>query len=512
MNAPALFSQGNDGPSRVSVAPPGGGAGEARPWGQSVMPPGIDPAPARSDGLAERFARQRATFATEPSPTLEVRQDRLARLLALLEEDGDALLEAIDRDFDGRSCTESRLIELFPAIEGVRYARRHLKAWMRPERRHVSIWFQPARAEVHYRPRGVVGIVVPWNYPLFLAIGPLTAALAAGNRAMVKLSEFTPAFSVAFSAIVAKHFSADEVAVIEGDAEVAKRFVALPFDHLLFTGSTAVGRQVTRAAAENLTPVTLELGGKSPAILTDGFDVAMAAQRIVVGKLINAGQTCVAPDYVLLPEERREAFVTAAQAAARKLYGDGTSPDYASIISKRHHARLADLVADAKAMGARAVPLLGVDTLPGRRMAPVLLTGVRPDMRVMQEEIFGPVLPVLGYRTLDEALAFINGRDRPLALYVFDDDRRRAERILAGVPAGGAAINDCLLQVVQDDLPFGGIGASGMGAYHGPEGFKTFSHAQGVFRQSRFNTLPLLHPPFGERARRILNLMLRRWS
>jgi acyl-CoA reductase-like NAD-dependent aldehyde dehydrogenase len=478
------------------------------------MPPGIDPAPARPAGPAELFARQRAAFAREPAPALDVRQDRLARMLRLLDEDADDLLAAIDRDFDGRSCTESRLIELFPSVEAVRYARRRLKAWMKPERRHVSIWFLPARAEVHYRPRGVVGIVVPWNYPLFLAIGPLTAALAAGNRALVKLSEFTPAFSAAFAEAVARHFSADEVGVVQGDAEVARRFVALPFDHLLFTGSTAVGRQVMRAAAENLTSVTLELGGKSPAILTDRFDVETAAQRIVVGKLINAGQTCVAPDYVLLPEDRRDAFVAAAQAAARKLYGDGTTADYASIVSERHHARLVALVEEARAHGAQVVPLLGdaaASALPGRKLAPVLLTGVTSAMQVMQEEIFGPILPVLTYRKLEEAIDFVNGRDRPLALYVFADDRAHADTILAAVPAGGAAINDCLLQVAQDDLPFGGIGASGIGAYHGPEGFKAFSHAQGVFRQSRFNTLPLLHPPYGERARRLLDFMLRRW-
>ncbi|HEX5393173.1 MAG TPA: coniferyl aldehyde dehydrogenase [Rhodocyclaceae bacterium] len=456
------------------------------------------------------FDAQRRAFAVERSPTLAVRLDRLARLQQMLDAEGDALLAAIDLDFSGRSPTESQIIELFPSLEGIRYARRHLARWMKPERRHVSFWFAPARAEVRYQPKGVVGIVVPWNYPLFLAIGPLTAALAAGNRAMLKLSEYCPRFSAAFAAAVSRHFSPEEVAVVEGSAKVAQHFVALPFDHLLFTGSTAVGRHVMTAAAKSLTPVTLELGGKSPVILGEDFPIASAAQRIVFAKLTNGGQTCVAPDYVLLPQARRDEFIAAARAAASQLYGSGTS-DYASIVSDRHHTRLKSLMEEARANGAHVELLLEKDALPGRKMAPAILTNVTRDMGVMREEIFGPLLPVLTYSQLDEALAFINAGDRPLALYVFDNDPARIDRILASTHSGGVAINDGLLQVAQDDLPFGGIGASGMGAYHGPEGFKTFSHARGIFRQSSINSMPLLYPPYGKRTAWILRLMLRRW-
>ena len=464
-----------------------------------------------SAAVEQTLALQRAAFAREPMPSFAVRADRLDRLQRLIEIEGEGLLAAIDRDFDGRSVTESQLIELFPSLESVRYARRNLRRWMRPERRRVSIWLRPARAEVVYQPRGVVGIVVPWNYPLFLGAGPLAGALAAGNRVMLKMSELTPNFSLCFAHCVAKHFSPEEVSVVLGDADAARHFVSLPFDHLLFTGSTAVGRHVMRAAADHLTPVTLELGGKSPAIVADDFDLATAAQRIVFCKLLNAGQTCVAPDYVLVPESRCDAFVSAARHAAKKLHPDGARPDYGSIVSVSHHARLVAMLNEAVASGATAWPLFDDAVLTGRRLAPVALTGVTGDMRLMQEEIFGPLLPVVTYRHLDEAIAFVNGRARPLALYVFSNQERLVDRVLSSTHSGGAAVNDCMLQIAVDDLPFGGIGPSGIGAYRGPEGFRTFSHARSVLRQARFNPLPLLHPPYGMLARRLLRLMLWRW-
>lgn len=457
------------------------------------------------------FTAQKLAFSRGPYPSLAARRDRLVRLRRMLESEGDALLTAIDRDFAGRSLHESQLIELFPSLEGIRYAERHLHRWMKPQRRHVSLWFAPARAEVQYQPKGVVGIVAPWNYPLFLAVGPLTAALAAGNRAMVKLSEYCPAFGEAFAAAIARHFAPDEVAVILGDADVARHFTALPFDHLLFTGSTEVGRHVMAAAAKNLTPVTLELGGKSPAIIGDDFPIATAARRIVFAKLANAGQTCVAPDYLLLPASRRDAFVAAAQEAARSLYAKAER-DYAGIITDTQRKRLQALLEDAIAQGARAVPLLDSAPLPGRRLAPQLILDADRSMKIMQEEIFGPLLPVLTYDRIEDALAYVNEGARPLALYVFDHDRSRVDAILAATHSGGVAVNDCLFHVAQDDLPFGGIGASGMGAYHGPEGFKTFSHARGVFRQFRFTGTALLHPPYEGRARLMLKVLLRRWG
>lgn len=466
---------------------------------------------ADADFLVRCFESQRQAFFAEPESPLAQRLDRLSRLEQLLRCHVDEISSAIDADFSGRSPVETRLLELFPSLQGVAYARENLRCWMRPDRRQVSLWFMPGRAEVIWQPLGVVGIVVPWNYPLYLTIGPLVAALAAGNRAMVKLSEFTPGFAKTFADLVARYFSAEEVCVIRGDAEMAARFTALPLDALLFTGSTAVGRHVMRAAAENLTPVTLELGGKSPVLISPGFDLGLAARRIALGKLLNAGQTCVAPDYVMVPEGQQEVFARAMQMAASALYGDGRTTDYASIISDHHHARLLGLLEDARHRGAKCQPLLtGDDSMCGRKLMPYVLLDVPPEARVMQEEIFGPLLPVIPYKTLEQAIAWINGRDRPLALYLFDNDRARVNRTLAVTRSGGVTVNDCMLHVAQDDLPFGGVGASGMGHYHGQEGFCTFSKARSVFRQRRFNTLPLLAPPYGLWTQRLLRLMLGR--
>ncbi len=460
--------------------------------------------------LEALFHAQRLAFAADPLPNAQTRRRHLSSLADLLRRNTNEIAAAIDADFGGRPRDETRLLEFFPSLEAIRYARSRLAGWMRPERRHVSIWFQPGRAEVRYQPLGVVGILVPWNYPLYLALGPLVAALAAGNRAMLKMSEYTPEFGVLFERLIAKTFPPDLVCVVNGDAQTASAFANLPFDHLLFTGSAPVGRVVMAAAARNLTPVTLELGGKSPAIVAAGFDIATAARRIVFGKLANAGQTCVAPDYVLLPRGEEQAFLAAARAHAVKLYGDAASPDYASIAHERHYGRLQALVEDARAKGARIEPLLPPGMACGRRMTPQAVLGVTRAMRIAQEEIFGPILPIVPYDSLDEAIAYVNEQDRPLALYLFDNDRRRAEALLDRTASGGVTLNDCMLHICQDDLPFGGIGPSGMGRYHGREGFLAFSQQRGVFRQRRLNTLPLLLPPYGRKlAERIIALMLR---
>lgn len=471
----------------------------------------MDPVRHDAPSLAALLERQRQAFLVDPLPSLAVRRDRLRRLAELLHECRDEIAAAIDVDFAGRPPTETALLEIFPSLEGLAHARRHLARWMRDERRRVSLWFLPGRAELRWQPLGVVGVIVPWNYPLYLAVGPLTAALAAGNRAMVKMSEHTPCFSALFARLVAARFAADELAVVEGDAVVAQAFAALPFDHLLFTGSTAVGRQVMRSAADRLVPVTLELGGKSPVLVAPGFDLALAARRIAHAKLLNAGQTCVAPDYVLVRRGEEERFVAELRHAAGALFGDGRTPDYAAIISDRQRARLQALLDQARALGARCVPLLGDGTpLAGRHLLPQALLDVPPEADVMREEIFGPLLPVLPYDDVDGALDFINARPRPLALYLFDDDRARIDRCIAVTRSGGVTVNDCMLHVAQDDLPFGGIGDSGVGHYHGAEGFRTFSKARPVFRQGRFSALPLLAPPYGERTRRLLALMLGR--
>jgi acyl-CoA reductase-like NAD-dependent aldehyde dehydrogenase len=390
---------------------------------------------------------------------------------------------------------------------------------MRPERRGTSIPFWPGRNQIVWQPKGVVLIISPWNYPLSLAIGPLAAALAAGNRAVLKPSEFTPATSDLLKRRLEGALGAGCVSVATGGPDVAQALCRLPFDHILFTGSTAVGKKVMAAAAENLTPVTLELGGKSPAIVHPDYDLAIAACRIARGKLMNAGQTCIAPDYALVQESAVEAFAQQYREAARRLYPRLIdNRDYTAIINQRHYDRLQALVADAGAKGARVEPIdPGAELDAGeigssntRKIAPVVLSGVTDDMAIMQEEIFGPLLPIVGYRTIDEAIDYVRRRPRPLALYYFDDDSVRVQRMLELTVSGGVTINDTIYHFAQEQLPFGGSGPSGMGAYHGREGFRTFSHGKGVFFQSRLTLTSLLAPPYGAWFNRLTRLALRR--
>ncbi len=460
--------------------------------------------------LASAFARQ-ADRRGEPLD-LAARQDALRRLEALVRGNADGFCAAMQSDFGARSAHETRLLEVFPSIEAIRHARRHVKRWMRPQKRSTGLWFRPGRSRVVFQPLGVVGIVVPWNYPLYLAMGPVVAALAAGNRALVKMSEAAPATGELLAKLIQQHFDPAILSIINGGPDAAREFVALPFDHLLFTGSTEVGRQVMRAAAENLTPVTLELGGKSPAIVGRDIPIGEAAARIAYGKCLNAGQTCIAPDYALVPEERVDEFVNAAAAAIATLYPSlAGNPDYTAIVNGRHCARLRGYLEDAAARGARIVEVnpAGEDFSASPKMAPRLLTGVTDEMRVMQEEIFGPLLPVVPYRTLDDALAYVNARPRPLALYVFDHDRRAIDRVIAGTVSGGVTVNETILHVAQEDLPFGGVGPSGMGEYHGREGFETFSKRKAVFFQSRFSGLKLFRPPYGRRFEALAKFLFR---
>jgi acyl-CoA reductase-like NAD-dependent aldehyde dehydrogenase len=464
--------------------------------------------------LVDAFETLRAGYAAEPFPEWHRRRDRLRALAALLREQTDALAQAVSQDFGHRSADETRLLEIFPSLEGIKHARRHLRRWMRPQRRSVSLWFKPGRAMLLPQPLGVVGIIVPWNYPIYLAIGPMTAALAAGNRVMLKLSEFTPATTRLFAQLLAARFRPDEVAVVGGDAEVGKAFAQLPFDHLLFTGSTAVGRAVMQSAAEQLTPVTLELGGKSPAIVAPAYPVHKAAERILAGKCLNAGQTCIAPDYALVPEADVDAFVAAARQYVISAYPDiMRSPDYTSMATHRQFHRMLDYLHEARTRGARVLPL-STSTADGddetRRVPPVILLDAPADLHVMRHEIFGPILPVVPYRSLDDAIEYVNARPRPLALYLFDHDRADIDRVLARTVSGGVTINDTILHIAQDDLPFGGVGPSGMGHYHGREGFETFSKLKPVFFQSRLNGMGLFKPPYGKRFRTLVGLLLRK--
>jgi acyl-CoA reductase-like NAD-dependent aldehyde dehydrogenase len=461
--------------------------------------------------LAQAFAQQQSQRDAGPGLDAAARMRALRALEQLVRENMMALCAAVDRDFRGRSQSETQLLEIFPSLEAIRHARRHLHGWMSPRRAPTNFWFLPGRSRVLLQPLGVVGVVVPWNYPIYLALGPLVGALAAGNRVMIKMSESAPATGELLARLVAERFDPALVTVVNGGPDVARAFTALPFDHLLFTGSTAVGRHVMRAAAENLTPVTLELGGKSPAIVGRDIDVAEAADRIIFGKCLNAGQTCIAPDYALVPRDRIEAFCGAAAATVARMYPRLLdNPDYSAIIDDRHRARLTGYLDEARGGGARVVELnpAGEDFAASPKMAPALVLGAPHDSRLMTEEIFGPLLPVVGYDTLDEAIAYVNARPRPLALYVFDHDRAAVERVLERTVSGGVSVNETLMHIAQDELPFGGVGPSGMGEYHGRAGFETFSKRKAVFYQSRLNGLRLFRPPYGKRFASLVKLLL----
>lgn len=465
----------------------------------------------RQDVLGERFQLQRAAFEKQPFPDLSVRKDRLKRLLALTEQHEAETCAAINADFGSRSTHETRLAELFVVRAGIRHTLSHLKGWMRERRVATTLPFLPGRNRLMPQPLGVVGIVSPWNYPFQLAVAPVTAALAAGNRVLVKPSELTPAFSALLAKLAEEHFAPDELSVITGDAEMGKAFVSMPFDHLLFTGSTSVGRHVAMAAAANLTPVTLELGGKSPAIFDPSCDLDAATASIAYGKLLNAGQTCIAPDYLLVPKGQAGTVAAKLATAVARLYPTlRDNPDYTAIISDRHFQRLRAMIAEARDAGADVTEInpAGEDLgTTSRKLLPTLVRNAGPDLRLMREEIFGPVLPIVEYATVDEAIGHVNQADRPLALYWFGNDSGNRQRILRETVAGGVTINDCMLHLVQENQPFGGVGASGMGAYHGEWGFRTFSKEKPVFLQSRLSAGAMLRPPYGKTFERLFGLL-----
>jgi acyl-CoA reductase-like NAD-dependent aldehyde dehydrogenase len=451
-----------------------------------------------------------------PSSEAE-RRGLLQSLRRLVSASAPMFVEAIASDYGYRPSSETLLAEVVPALMMVRAALANLTAWMRPERRGRSILFWPGRNEVHRQPKGVVLIISTWNYPLLLTVGPLTAALAAGNRVIVKPSELTPSTSALLKRRLEGELGSDRVTVALGGPEVAEGLCRLPFDHILFTGSTSVGKKVMAAAAQNLVPVTLELGGKSPAIVHADCDLPRAVERIVRGKLLNAGQTCIAPDYALVPRNRIEDFLHLFRETASRFYPRILdNPDYTSIINDRHYARLLALIEDARNKGARIETIDTADELAGaagspqsRKIAPAAIAGVTNAMAITREEIFGPLLPVIAYDKLEEAIAYVNARPRPLALYYFDTDRGRIRHILQSTVAGGVTVNDTLYHIAQDELPFGGVGMSGMGSYHGRDGFDTFSHAKGTFRQTRLASADLLTPPYDAWFRRIVRFVIR---
>ena len=468
---------------------------------------------AKSD-LNAILNKQRSAFEAARPEALSVRKDRVKRAIALLVDHQDALCDAMSEDFGNRSREQSLLTDIMGTVNFGKYCLKRLDGWAKPEKRHVQfpLGLMGAKAEVRYEPKGVIGILSPWNFPVNLSFGPLMQVLAAGNRAMIKPSEFTEATSELSKELCAKYFDEAEVAFVTGGPDVAGEFSSLPFDHLVFTGSTATGQKVMEAAAKNLVPVTLELGGKSPVFLGKSADLTRAGERIAMGKMMNAGQICLAPDYMYVPEEQEEGAIAAVELGARAMYPTLLeNDDYASIVTDKHFDRLQGMVEDARDKGAEVLEINpgneDFGSTNSRKMPLTILKNVTDDMQAMQEEIFGPVLPVKTYKAIDEAVDYVNGRDRPLGLYYFGTDSDEREQVLTRTISGGVTVNDVIFHVSMDDLPFGGVGPSGIGSYHGPEGFREFSHARSVYTQPKVDVTKLagFKPPYGEKTRKVLS-------
>ena len=448
------------------------------------------------------YKLQKEAFERLPFPTLGERKAHLSILAEEIKTNTDRFVETLNADFGNRSTYETRLIISIGTLEIIRNTLKNLQNWMKPRRKPISILFRFARAKMVPQPIGVVGIISPWNLPLFLTIGPLIQALAAGNRVMIKVSEHTPRTGELIKEVLRNGFSEDHVAVITGDADTAAKFSSLPFDHLLYTGSTEVGKKVMRAASENLTPVTLELGGKNPAIISPGFPIKTSAERILFWKCLNGGQVCQSTDYVMVHKNDLESFVESSKSIVAKHYPTiANNQDYTSIINQNNYDRLQRYISDAREKGAEVIEInpANENFEPDKRKIPLtILLKVTDDMLAMQEEIFGPLLPVLTYQNLDDAISYVNSKPRPLSLFYFDNDSSRIDKVLKRTISGGVVVNDAFWHFAQDGMPVGGVGASGMGRYHGKEGFDTFSHIKPIIYQSNLSLLGLLRPPFGK--------------
>ncbi len=453
------------------------------------------------DDLFALYNNQARAFLKEPEIPYEKRIELLKIIESILIDNDQDIYEAVSRDFGNRSIHETQLLEISPSIMGLRYSRRRLKKWMAPRRRHTSLVFAGGKNRVIPQAKGVVGIVTPWNYPLFLAISPMTSALSAGNRVLVKQATNSQELCRLLDRLFSQRIPREYVSFAP-DAKAAE-FSSLPFNHLVFTGSPDVGRTVMKSAADHLTPVTLELGGKSPAIVARDFNLTLAVERIMFAKLMNAGQTCIAPDYLFIPENEVDAFIRTARAVVKKRYPSIDTDAYTSIIDKKAFLRLEQTLADARQKGARVENLLnGPESDAGAcKISPMILTRVNEEMRIMQEEIFGPLFPVIPYKDMNEVIRYINAKERPLALYLFTNDGKLSDRVIRNTRSGGVCINDCAMHAAQHDMPFGGTGNSGMGHYHGYEGFLEFSKMRPVFRQPRFALS--LAPPYGATVKRV---------
>ena len=450
--------------------------------------------------------RQKQSYIAEGYVSAETRIDRIDRAINILEKNGEKLSEAMAADFGHRSLDQSQRTDIEGSVGPLKHAKKHLRQWMKPERRKVMfpLGLFGAKGRIEYQPLGVVGCISPWNFPVNLTFSPLGGIFAAGNRTMIKPSEFTAQTSELMKELFAEAYDEDEVAVFAGGPDVGGAFSRLPFDHLLFTGATSIAKHVMRAAAENLVPVTLELGGKSPVVIGRSADMKLAASNIMAGKTMNAGQICLAPDYVFLPEESRDEFVDAARDSVASMYPNlKDNPDYTSIVNERHFDRLIGYLDDAKAKGADLVEINPANEdfsqQEHHRIPPTIILDPTEDMQVMQEEIFGPILPVKQYKDLDEPLDYINSHDRPLGLYYFGQDKSEENKVLNHTTSGGVTVNDVVMHVAQEDLPFGGVGPSGMGSYHGIDGFKNFSHAKAIYTQSKTVSkmaAAMMRPPY----------------
>jgi len=463
-----------------------------------------------ADGMGAILAKQKAANIRDGIPSAEQREAWIDKSIDLLVTHGDALSKAMAEDFGHRSIDQSNLTDIAGSIGALKHSKKHLRKWMRPEKRKVEfpLGLLGSKAQVQYQPKGVIGIISPWNFPVNLTFAPLANVFAAGNRAMIKPSEFTEKTSALMAELLAKYYSDEEVAVATGGPDVGAAFSQLPFDHMVFTGATSVAHHVMRAAADNLVPLTLELGGKSPVVLGKSANLEKAATRIMAGKTLNAGQICLAPDYAFVPEEKTGDFVGAAQAAVGKMFADGLkdNDDYTSIVNQRHYERLNSYLDDAREKGAEVVEINpqneNFSQQPHHKMAPHIVINPTDDMKVMQDEIFGPILPIKSYNETSDAVAYINNRPRPLGLYYFGDDAGERDMVLNNTTSGGVTVNDVVFHVAQEDLPFGGVGPSGMGAYHGRDGFFEFSHKKAIYTQTGNEILAMMRPPYGDKFRK----------
>lgn len=455
------------------------------------------------------FDLQRRASRSDPYPSYGERIVRLEKLEKILADNQAAICQAVNQDYGNRSSQETRLLEISTLLASISDTKKQLKKWMKPEKRHVGLAFFGARNSVIPQPKGVIGVVAPWNYPLFLAIGPTIQALAAGNRVIVKMAANSQHLCVLLDKLVAQEFDEAVLAIIPGVS--ADAFTHRPWDHLVFTGSPATGKVVMKTAAQYLTPVTLELGGKSPTIVADDFDLRTAAERIMYGKLINGGQTCTAPDYLFLPRNKVEQFVALAKEIVAERYGSADSKDFTSIIDGKAFERVCKTLDDAAAKGARTVNLGkgGSANQFTRKVQPHIVLDVQDDMIIMQDEIFGPLLPIKAYDTLDEVIRYINANERPLALYLFTNSKAVQDKVIYQTISGGVSVNDTLFHVAQHDMPFGGIGNSGMGHYHGKEGFLEFSKLRPVFKQAKRSGIQFLTPPYGPRFEKLIGLIIK---